>query len=690
MDPGEGWEGRMDGCKELDEALVARTEEKALKNPTGLAQIGHIFDDCQEVGTVEEVASCLQSLQRIFYHYKRQHRLPAFLNAKRRKRQWDAEGDGEGEDDGATGATDGLSTADERLRKWLELNFDNYVKLVLSFISCQPRGKQTRSKLQVCAVRHYLHSLQQEALLWQQHEDFTFPTRFLQTLVHEVVHAPTYTTALHTTLMAEYLTPYADLSYYFLLVLKRVINHTHQQLKQAEAGSKEEEMNGDVPPSKADSNGKGEPTYPGVFYLGALMGVREPESGAESSAAATDGPHLSHELQTVSKRCLQMLKSVPRPEKAPRGSKRRSKSADGQEEERPEGLFVANVLTTKCKSPHSYRLAYQSAWLAYLSLPLVPSTAQSLLSHLSVGVMPYISNPLTLADFLLKAFDKGSYETSITALSGLFYLLTKYKLGDPEVVAKSVSRFYHRLYDLIRPAIFAVPNRKTFLQLVNLSLRSTMVPSAMLAAFCKRLMRVACLSPPHGAVWCVAMTYALIMRNKAVCMPLIHVDRPEWTDPTVPEMEPIEGGDPFFRVKGDLDALCEIVKQHEGAEGEGEDGEGEGEGGKQQQAVNRFKGFSLWEIKLLRKHWHPAVADLAQLFEADMTKWDAKQVDPDDFADLTPATLRKESLKVLKKPQLYSPTPNPSDPLADELFDISMDLEAFLRGEAPSFIVSQP
>ena len=62
-------------------------------------------------------------------------------------------------------------------------------------------------------------------------------------------------------------------------------------------------------------------------------------------------------------------------------------------------------------------------------------------------VMPKMSEPLLLADFLTRAVNQGG-ASAMLALHALFLLMTKHGLEYPQ--------FYKRLYSLMTPAIFKV------------------------------------------------------------------------------------------------------------------------------------------------------------------------------------------------------------------------------------------
>lgn len=81
------------------------------------------------------------------------------------------------------------------------------------------------------------------------------------------------------------------------------------------------------------------------------------------------------------------------------------------------------------------------AWLGLLRLPLPPQLLKQVLVQLHTSVMPALSNPLLLADFLTSCLDQGGM-LGILALNGIFTLVTKHGLEYPA--------FYARLYALLQ------------------------------------------------------------------------------------------------------------------------------------------------------------------------------------------------------------------------------------------------
>ncbi|AQK52010.1 Putative AP2/EREBP transcription factor superfamily protein [Zea mays] len=71
------------------------------------------------------------------------------------------------------------------------------------------------------------------------------------------------------------------------------------------------------------------------------------------------------------------------------------------------------------------------------------------------NVIPSMSNPSILCDFLTRSYDIGGV-ISVMALSGLFILMTQHGL--------EYRKFYEKLYALLTPAVFMAKHRSVFLQ----------------------------------------------------------------------------------------------------------------------------------------------------------------------------------------------------------------------------------
>jgi len=101
------------------------------------------------------------------------------------------------------------------------------------------------------------------------------------------------------------------------------------------------------------------------------------------------------------------------------------------------------------------KLKFTKAWLSFLKLPLPLDVYKEVLASIHQNVIPSMSNPSILCDFLTRSYDIGGV-ISVMALSGLFILMTQHGLEYP--------KFYEKLYALLTPAVFMAKHRSVFLQ----------------------------------------------------------------------------------------------------------------------------------------------------------------------------------------------------------------------------------
>lgn len=274
-----------------------------------------------------------------------------------------------------------------------------------------------------------------------------------------------------------------------------------------------------------------------------------------------------------------------------------------------------------------------------------------MLQHLPGRVFPYLSSPLVVADFYLRAFDWGSPEVSVLSLSGLFYLITRHNLGDPEVIGTGVpgesatphARYFVRLYQLLTPETLALKYRARFQRLLLTSFQSTLLPASMATAFAKKCMRCAALcSHPGTVMWLLAAAYNLIQRHHSVCAALLNREKVETLQ-----------NDPF-------DPWAPLLP----------DG--------MEQAANS----SLWELRLLKKHHVPMVARLAGTFDVPFFKKTSQRIDCDDFLDLTATSLVERELKTQGRKCRRTPPPVAFEQVFDEEREAVLYLAGLLGAEA--------
>lgn len=162
--------------------------------------------------------------------------------------------------------------------------------------------------------------------------------------------------------------------------------------------------------------------------------------------------------------------------------------------------------------PKSYQRAFSDCWLASLTLPLKFGIYKSILESIHQKVIPNMTNPTSLMDFFVDAYNSGGL-ISILSLNGLFTLIHEHNLDYPN--------FYHKLYALFDSNILHVKYRSRFFRLSELFLSSAYIPSYMVASFIKRMCRLALFAPPAAIVFVLPFIFNLLRKHPS-CITLIH------------------------------------------------------------------------------------------------------------------------------------------------------------------------
>uniref|UniRef100_A0A3B4ZM38 Nucleolar complex associated 4 homolog n=1 Tax=Stegastes partitus TaxID=144197 RepID=A0A3B4ZM38_9TELE len=238
-----------------------------------------------------------------------------------------------------------------------------------------------------------------------------------------------------------------------------------------------------------------------------------------------------------------------------------------------------------------HKRIFERMWLGFLKYKLPSGMYKKILVILHDSILPYMSKPTLMIDFLTAAYDVGAI--SLLALNGLFVLIHQHN---------DYPDFYKKLYNLLEPSVFHVKYRARFFHLANVFL-SSHLPVYLVAAFAKRLARLALTAPPTALLIVLPFIYNLIRRHPS-CRVLIH-------RPSAEDTEPLE--DPYLMDEEDPAQCCALES-------------------------------SLWEIKLqtLQKHYHPDVAKAAMLINTPLPQ---QEDDIDEALETTPFELMERDLK---------------------------------------------
>uniref|UniRef100_A0A9L0I8V1 Nucleolar complex associated 4 homolog n=1 Tax=Equus asinus TaxID=9793 RepID=A0A9L0I8V1_EQUAS len=211
--------------------------------------------------------------------------------------------------------------------------------------------------------------------------------------------------------------------------------------------------------------------------------------------------------------------------------------------------------------PEEHRRAFQLMWLGFLKHKLPLSICKKVLVIMHDSILPHLAQPSLMIDFLTRAYDIGG-AISLLALNGLFILIHKHNLEYPD--------FYRKLYGLLDPSVFHVKYRARFFHLADLFLSSSHLPAYLVAAFAKRLSRLALTAPPEALLMVLPFICNLLRRHPA-CRVLVH-------RPGSPELD----ADPY-------------------------------DPGEEDPAKSRALESSLWELQALQRHYHPEVSKAASV-----------------------------------------------------------------------------
>ncbi|KAG8515027.1 Nucleolar complex protein 4 [Galemys pyrenaicus] len=237
-----------------------------------------------------------------------------------------------------------------------------------------------------------------------------------------------------------------------------------------------------------------------------------------------------------------------------------------------------------------HRKAFQQMWLSFLQHKLPLSLYKKVLVILHDAILPHLAQPSIMIDFLTRAYDLGG-ALSLLALNGLFILIHKHNLEYPD--------FYQKLYGLLDPSVFHVKYRARFFHLADLFLSSSHLPAYLVAAFAKRLARLALTAPPEALLMVLPFICNLLRRHPA-CRVLIH--RPQG-----PELD----ADPY-------------------------------DPGEEDPAKSHALESSLWELKALQHHYHPEVSQAASVINQALS---VPEVPIAPLLELTAFELFEQDLK---------------------------------------------
>jgi len=248
-----------------------------------------------------------------------------------------------------------------------------------------------------------------------------------------------------------------------------------------------------------------------------------------------------------------------------------------------------------------YSKLFDKIWFEFISWKLTPSFHRRVLIYLPEKLFAHCDNPVIFTDFFMRSYNFGG-PVSLLSLNGLYILMQKYNLEYPD--------FYQKLYNILEPSIFHAKYKARFFYLIDMFLKSTHLPQYLVAAFIKRLARLSLGAPAN----CLGLTTPLIMNlltRHPNLMKLIH-------NPNAVEDLP---NDPYDMSEPDP-AKC------------------------------RAEESSLWELKILQRHYCPLVGHAAMFIGNPLP---STEEDLTDRLEMTYAEMMKKesNLNVKEIPLNY-------------------------------------
>ncbi|CAG9783335.1 unnamed protein product [Diatraea saccharalis] len=175
-------------------------------------------------------------------------------------------------------------------------------------------------------------------------------------------------------------------------------------------------------------------------------------------------------------------------------------------------------------------------------------------------LMPLLTRPHLATDMLCDSLDAGG-SISILALQGVLELVRHHNVSYPDM--------YDRLYALFEPEMFHTRCKRRLLHLADVFLSSTHLPESLVAAFAKRLSRLALVADDADAAALLQLVANLLQRHPPLKRMICHEDTPA-----------IMSSDPYVMEETSARSA-------------------------------RALGSSLWEVSALRRHHRPHVARAA-------------------------------------------------------------------------------
>ncbi|KAK7372336.1 hypothetical protein VNO80_05714 [Phaseolus coccineus] len=345
---------------------------------------------------------------------------------------------------------------------WLRSKFDEFLKSLLDILA-SPQSDETLKELVLDTLMEFVKGANGGA----------FHSALYHKLLLSIVRSTSPATFFVDLLESKYF-KYIDVRYFTFISLKKLAttlegkDASDEKIASADGGTNESQLSSNLECFIHNM-------YYTISHVPSLQGSNNTSDLEMWSSSESDHKQLSGDVSVDDK----LLKSK-KPDK--------------------------NVLSA-AKIAKKMKLKFTKAWIAFLRLRLPLDVYKEVLVNLHQAVIPSLSNPIMLCDFLTRSYDVGGV-VSVMALSSLFVLMTQYGLEYPN--------FYEKLYALLVPSTFMAKHRARFFQLLDSCLKSPLLPAYLAASFAKKLSRLLLSVPPSGALVITALIHNILRRHPSV------------------------------------------------------------------------------------------------------------------------------------------------------------------------------
>ncbi|KAF4359685.1 hypothetical protein G4B88_000496, partial [Cannabis sativa] len=453
-------------------------------------------------------------------------------------------------------------------RTWLKAKFDEFVKSLIDVL-VSPQSEETIKELVLDTLMEFV----------KLGNGGRFNSAIYHKLVHSIVHSATPVTFLLDLLVSKYF-KYIDIRYFTYIIVEKICRTLEE--KSVSDGDNE-----------SQSKESTENLIHNVHYILSRI------PALEGSADKAD---------------YEMWSGSGEPENV-------SGKLKGEDKKKKSDQNNSKILTAS-NSAKKMKPKFTKAWLSFLRLPLPLDVYKEVLASLHTAVIPYLSNPVILCDFLTTSYDIGGV-ISVMALSSLFILMTQHGLEYPN--------FYEKLYALLVPSIFMAKHRSKFFQLLDSCLKSPLLPAYLAAAFAKKLSRLSISVPPSGALVIIALIHNLLRRHPSINCLVHRVDEEASKGDSEADKKVSENSeDPINSTDVSNKKLCIDHFKNEESDP------------KKSKAMRS----SLWEIDTLRHHYCPAVSRFVLSLENDLTvRAKTTELSIEDFSSGSYATIFADEIR---------------------------------------------